>query len=121
MANLYGVNYEKEWVLDPAEQAAKGTRNASMRIQLEEVDGIAAADVLYLHRLQNKATFLGLESLVGALGAGAVKAIDKDGNETVLAVGDEVDGQVDGGLDIVLVADGATAATIKVLVKFLMD
>lgn len=121
MADVYGVNYEKEWVNDPAEQAAKGTRNAHIKNQYEELSGVAAADVLYLCKLQEKARFLGLEALNCALGAGDVKAIDKDGNETVLAAGDEVDGQVEGGLDIVLVADGATDAALKLLVRFLKD
>ena len=121
MADIFGSNYEKEWVLDPAEQAVKGSRNAHIKCQLEEASGIAAADVIYLHKLQNKAVFLGIDSLVGALGAGGLSAIDKDGNSSAVAVGDELDGQIEGGLDIVLTADGATAASIKVLLKYLMD
>ena len=121
MADIYGSNYEKEWVLDPSEQAAKGSRNAHIKCQLEEASGIAAADEVYLHKLQNKAVFLGLEDLVGASGAGGLTAVDKDGNSVAIAVGDELDGQIDGGLDIILTADGATSASIKVLLKFLMD
>ena len=83
--------------------------------------GVAAADKLYICKIQHFSVFLGLEALVGTLGAGAVEAIDKDGNATVLAVGDEVDGQIEGGLDIVLTADGATSASVKLLAKFLMD
>lgn len=121
MADVYGVNYEKEWINDPAEQAAKGTRNAHIKHQLESASGIGAADKVYLCRLQADAVYLGVEALVGTLGAGGVEAIDQDGNATTLTIGDEVNGQVEGGLDIVLTADGATSATIKVLVKFLMD
>jgi len=45
MAVIYGVNYEKEWVKDPAEQAAKGTRNAHIKCQLEEVVGISTVQL----------------------------------------------------------------------------
>lgn len=121
MADVYGSNYEKEWILDPSEQAAKGSRNAHLKYQLEDFSGVAAADKLYICKIQHFSVFLGLESLVGALGAGAVEAIDKDGNATAIAVGDEVDGQIEGGLDIVLTADGATSATLKLVAKFLMD
>jgi len=121
MAVIYGVNYEKEWVKDPAEQAAKGTRNAHIKCQLEEVVGISAADEVYLCKLQVDATYLGSEDLVGASGAGGISAIDKDGNSVAVAVGDVLNGQIEGGLDIVLLADGATSASVKVLLKFLMD
>jgi len=121
MADIFGSNYQLEWVNDPAEQAAKGSRNAHIKCQLDDASGIAAADVVYLHKLQNKAVFLGSEALVGTLGAGGFEAIDQDGNSTPIAVGDELDGQVEGGLDIVLIADGATSASVKVLLKYLMD
>lgn len=121
MANIFGSNYEKEWVLDPSEQADKGSRNSHEKCQLESASGIAAADVVYLYKLQQKATLTSVSALVGTLGAGGLEAIDQDGNSTSISVGDEIDGQVEGGLDIVLIADGATSASLKVLLKFLMD
>lgn len=121
MATVYGENYQKEWIDDPARQAEKGSRNARTINQYEEASGIVSGDEVVLCKIQYRARFLGVESLVGALGAGGVAAVDKDGNSTALAAGDLLDGHIDGGLDIVLTADGATAAAIKVLVKFLMD
>lgn len=122
MADIYGVNYEKEWVLDPSEQAAKGTRNAHLKCQLEEASGISAGDDVYLCKIQADAILVEVSEIAGAaLGAGGLKVKDKDGNETVVVAGDSINGQVDGGLDLILVADGATAASLKVLVKLLMD
>ena len=121
MANKYGVNYTKEFIQEPSEKAAKATRNAPIKCNFEEVTGVASGDEVFLCKLNHKAIFLGLESIVGALGAGDVKIVDKAGNETVIAKGDLVNGQVEGGVSVVLVADGTTAASLKVLVKFLMD
>jgi hypothetical protein len=121
MADLYGSNYNKEWIADPSEAADKGSQNAKINCFLDEVTGIAATDKLYLCKIQTLATFLGLEALVGTIGAGALEAIDKDGNATAINTGDLLDGGIEGGLDIVLTADGATSATLKVLVKTLKD
>lgn len=121
MANKYGTEYTKEWINDPAEQADKGTRNAHIKAFYETFPTVANTDVLYICKLQHRAYFLGLESLDGALGSGDVKVIDKDGDETTIVPGDLVDGQVEGGLDLVLIADGTTAASLKLLAKFLMD
>ena len=118
MANKYDAGYTKEWINDPAEQADAGTQKNKITATLAEFPVVASADVLYIEKLQHKGYFLGLESLVGALGAGAVQAIDKDANVTVLAKGDIVNGQIEGGLNIVLVADGASAAAIKLLCKW---
>lgn len=116
MANKYGLNYNLEWIVDPSQKAAKGTRTAAPKYFYEEFTGVASGDVLFIFKLQTKGRFLGLDSLVGALGAGAVKA----GGVTI-AVGDLVDGTVAGGLDITLTADGTTAAAPKLVAKFLMD
>jgi hypothetical protein len=121
MADVFGVNYEKEWINDPAEQADKGSRNASEKCQLEKLSGINDTDKLYLYKLQNIAVLTDISALVGALGAGDLEAIDQDGNATVIEIGDEIDGQIEGGLDIVLTADGATSSELTVLLKFLMD
>jgi len=80
MAVINGSNYEKEWVLDPSEQADKGTRASYVRSYYDQFTGVAAADELYILKLQNDARFKGIEALVGALGAGALEARDKDGN-----------------------------------------
>jgi hypothetical protein len=121
MAIINGSNYEKEWVLDPAEQADKGTRASYVRSYYDDFTGVAAADELYICRLQNDARLVSIESLSGTLGAGALNAIDKDGNATPIVAGDLVNGQVEGGLDIVLTADGATSADLDILVRWLMD
>lgn len=121
MANIYGSNYQKEWINDPSEQASKGTRNAHLKCQLEDASGISAGDLVYLFKLQAKAVLVEASALVGTLGAGGLQVIDKDGNASAVAVGDELDGQVEGGLDVVLVADAGTSASVKVLVKLLMD
>lgn len=121
MANIYSSEYTQEFLTEPSQQAPKGTQNAPIKCFLGSATTVASADVVYLCKLQHKAVFLGLESVVGALGAGAVQAIDNKGTVTAIAKGDEVNGQVEGGVSICLVADGTTAATLKVLVKFLMD
>lgn len=121
MAVVYGDNYEKEWINDPSEKADKGTRNASIKCQFDSFAGVANGDDLYIFKLENKAKFLGKSALVGTLGAGDLKSIDKDGNETVIAVGDDLDGQVEGGLIIALEADAGTSASVDVLLQFLMD
>jgi len=121
MANNYGLNYNKEWQLDPAEQADKGTRNVCPKINLEEFSGVVAADVLYICKIQHIVRFVKIEALVGLLGAGALELIDKDGNVSAVAAGDLIDGAIEGGYDLVLTADGTTSAALKVLVTFLMD
>lgn len=121
MANKLGTNYTLEWATEPQLKAAKATRNAAVKGSLDSFTGVAAADVLFICKLQQNGIFLGLEEVVGTLGAGAVKAIDKAGNETTIVKGDVVNGQKDGGLDIVLVADAGTSAAVTILAKFLMD
>lgn len=121
MANVYGENYTKEWINDPAEQADKGTSNVTLKGFYEEITGIADTDSVFICKIQHRVRFLELESIVGALGAGALRVIDKDGNATAVAAGDLIDGAIEGGLDLVLTADGTTAATLKVFVRLLQD
>ncbi len=121
MANNYGLNYNKEWILDPSEQADKGTRNVCPKLNLEEFSAVVAADKLFICKIQHICTLIKVEALVGLLGAGSLEIIDKDGNATGVAVGDVIDGAIEGGYDLVLTADGATSAALKVLVTFLMD
>lgn len=120
MAIVNGVSYQKEWVNDPSEQADKGTTNARTVNVYEEASGIASGDVVKLYKLQHGARFIGVEALVGTLGA-SLRATDKNGASVALVAGDFVDGQVEGGLDIELLAAGPTSASLKVLIKFLMD
>lgn len=121
MANVYGVNYQKEWRNEPSQKAAKGVRNAAIKANYEEFTGVASADVLYICKFHTNVKFLGLEGVTGTIGAGAVKVISPDGSEVTLAKGDTINGQVEGGVDLVLVADGTTSAALKVLAKFLAD
>jgi len=121
MALKYGVNFEKECILDPSEQADKGTQNAHIKCVYDEASSVANGDEVVLFKLQHYARFVSIQALDGALGAGDLKAVDKDGNETVIAAGDLINGQIEGGLNIVLEADALTSASLKVLIQFLMD
>ena len=102
MANVYGANYEKEWIKDPSEQADKGTRNACYRVNFEEFTGAAAADKLFICKIQHIVRFVKIESLVGVLGSGSLEIVDKDGNATAVVVGDLIDGAIEGGYDLIL-------------------
>lgn len=122
MADVYGSNYQKEWVDEPAVQADPGTRNARILCFYDEFTGIADTNDVHICKIQNKARFIGIEALDGGtLGDGALNAVDKDGNATAISEGDMLDGEVDGGLKIVQVADATTSAALKLIVKFLMD
>lgn len=122
MANVYGSNYQKEWISDPSEQADKGTQNARIVCFYDEAAPVAAADVVYICKIQHQARLLSVEDTLGAaLGAGGLQLLDKDGNSSAVVAGDLIDGQVEGGLDLVLIADGATAPSLNLLAKFLMD
>jgi hypothetical protein len=122
MANVYGSNYQKEWINEPSEQADKGSSNASIKCFYDEAAGVAAADLVYICKIQHSVRLLSVTDVAGAaLGAGGLTVVDKDGNSTAVSAGDSIDGQVDGGLDLILTADGATAANLKLLAQFLMD
>jgi hypothetical protein len=122
MASKYGSNYTLEWINDPSEQAERGSSNASVQGFYDEVAAVADGDDVFLCKIQHVMRFLGLESIVGDLGAGDVKIVDKDGNETVVVAGDLIDpALVEGGYDLVLEADADTDAALKFYAKFLMD
>jgi len=121
MANIYGDNYAKEWISDPSEQADKASRNACVKSFYEEASGISAADEIFICKIQHLVRFISLEAVVGALGAGALNVVDNAGNSTAVTAGDLIDGQIEGGLDLILTADGATSAALSALVKVLLD
>lgn len=122
MANNLGVNYTKEWSDEPSQKAAKATRNAALKYFVDDFSAVADTNKCYICKLEGvSGIFLGIDALVGTKGAGAAQAIDKDGNVTALAVGDTVDGKVDGGLIIAQVADATSSATLMLAAKFLLD
>jgi len=121
MAKVYGENYAKEWVNEPAEQADKGTRNCNIKASYEKAVGLVNTSEFLICKIQHIVRFVELEILVGTRGAGDLEIIDKDGNATAVTSGMLIDGAIEGGYDLVLTADAATTGTLEVLAKFLMD
>jgi hypothetical protein len=106
MADIYGSNYQKEFINEPKEAANVGEYNGKQRVAIDSFSGAAGGDDVYCAKLPANAFILNLS----AIGAGTSPVFN-------VAVGDKLSSEQ----DIVCTLDGDAAASGKIWVEYSLD
>lgn len=106
MADIYGSNYQKEFINEPKEAANPGEYAGKQRVAIDEFSGAAGGDDVYMAKLQKGAFILGF----GNIGAGTTPVFN-------VSVGDKLSDST----DIICTLDGDAAASGKIWVEYSLD
>jgi len=106
MADIYGSNYQKEFINEPSEAAAIGEYNGKQRVAIDSFSGAAGSDDVYFAKLPAGAFILAF----GNIGAGTAPSFS-------VSVGDKLSQST----DLVCTLDGDASASGKIWVEYSLD
>lgn len=106
MANIYGDNYNKEFILDPSQPANIGEYGGKKKVMFDRFSGAAGGDDVYFGKLPIGALVLNISHIGG--GTAPVFSV---------AVGDKVSVET----DLICTLDGDAAASGLIFCEYILD
>lgn len=106
MANVYGSNYDKEFIQDPSSPANIGEYGGKVKVMLDSFSGAVAADDVYFGKIPAGALILS----ISAIGAGTAPTFN-------VAVGDKISAEQ----DLICTLDGDTTPAGKCFCQYVLD
>lgn len=106
MADVFGSNYQKEFINVPSEQGAIGEMGGKKKVSFDSFSGAAGSDDVYFGKLQAGARILA----VNHIGAGTSPAFN-------VTVGDKLSAEQ----DLICTLDVDAAASGSCWVEYLLD
>jgi hypothetical protein len=106
MANIYGSNYQKEFINEPKEAANVGEYNGKQRVAIDEFSGAAGSDDVYFAKLPANAFILNLT----VIGGGTAPTFN-------VAIGDKLSAEQ----EIICSLDADASASGKCWVEYSLD
>jgi hypothetical protein len=106
MANIYGSNYQKEFINEPKEAANVGEYAGKQRIAIDEFSGASGGDDVYMAKLPAGSFIIAFNHI----GGGTAPTLN-------VSVGDKLSSEQ----DIICTLDGDAAASGKIWVEYSLD
>jgi len=106
MADVFGSNYQKEFINVPSEQGAIGEMGGKVKASFDSFSGAAGSDDVYFGKIQSGARILAISSI----GTGTAPVFN-------VAIGDKLSSEQ----DLICTLDVDAAASGSIWVEYLLD